>query len=261
MRRIKLHIEYDGSSFHGWQKQLNPPLASVQQALEEAVTRMTGQVVDIIASGRTDAGVHATGMVAHFETQRDFDVHTFRNALNAQTGPEITIYKVEEVTEDFHARFSAIGRRYKYIIFNRRQMSPHWVKRAGHVRYELDFEKMQRAAQHLVGAHNFNAFRSSKCEAKSPNTEIYSLKLSKEGHFITAEIHGRAFLHNMIRIIMGTLVDIGRGKLPESQIQQALASHKREDAGVTLMPDGLYFTEAAYAEHEIISTTDLPPAK
>lgn len=256
MRRIKLHIEYDGSAFHGWQKQLKPALPSVQQALEDAIARMTGEETVVTACGRTDAGVHATGMVAHFDTSRDFDVHTFRNALNAQTDKNIGIYKVEEVTEDFHARYSAIGRAYRYVIFNRRQMSPLHVNRASHVRYQLDVDKMARAAQDLIGAYNFNAFRSSKCEAKSPNTEILSLKLWQEGDFIYTEIKGRAFLHNMIRIIMGTLVDIGRGLLPEDQIKRALTSHDRSDAGVTLVPEGLYFTEAFYEEHEVISTTD-----
>lgn len=256
MRRIKLHIEYDGSAFHGWQKQLKPALPSVQQALEDAVQRMTGEETVVNACGRTDARVHATGMVAHFDTTKDFDVHTFRNALNAQTPVQIGIYKVEEVTEGFHARHSAIGRAYRYVIFNRRQMSPLHVNRASHIRYDLDVEKMARAAQDLIGYHNFDAFRSSKCEAKTPMTELQSIKLWQEGDFIYTEIKGRSFLHNMIRIIMGTLVDIGRGKLPEEQIKKALESTNRTDAGITLMPEGLYFTDALYDEHPVIDTTD-----
>lgn len=256
-RNIKLTIEYDGSNYFGFQLQKEPALPTIQEEIEKALLILTKQKQSVIVAGRTDKGVHARAQVCNFITDCKYPLIAFLDGLNRFLPDDIAVTKAEDVDLDFHARFSARGRKYEYYILNRRSKSAIHNKRATIIREPLDIDKMQQAANFLIGAHDYSSFRASACQAKTPNTEIYSIKLEKEFYgddvMIKVSIHGRAFLHNMVRIIMGTLVEIGMHREPIEFAKNALEAKNRDAAGPTLKPFGLFFVGVDYNDNNKIN--------
>jgi tRNA pseudouridine38-40 synthase len=245
MTRWKLIVEYDGRPFVGWQRQDNGP--SVQQALEEAVQRLTGEAVRIHGAGRTDAGVHALGQVAHVDIAKELTDRSVRDGLNFHLRPNpVAILSAEPVADDFHARLSAIGRGYVYRIVNRRAPLTLDAGRAWLVWRHLDAEKMHEAAQVLVGHHDFTSFRASLCQARSPVKTLDLLEVRRHGVEIRVIARARSFLHHQVRNMVGTLVLTGEGKWTAADVRAALEARDRAKAGPTAPPDGLYFTDVVY---------------
>lgn len=245
MQRWKLTVEYDGRPFVGWQRQDNGP--SVQQSLEEAVQRLSGEVVRVHGSGRTDAGVHALGQVCHFDLEKSFTGLKLRDALNFHLKPApIAVLEVEAVTGDFHARLTSTGRAYVYRIVNRRAPLALDSGRAWHVTRPLDAEAMHAAAQVLVGQHDFSSFRAALCQAKSPVKTLDRLDVERQGDEIRVHAAARSFLHHQVRNMVGTLELVGAGKWSVDDVRRALEARDRAKAGPTCPPDGLYFKLACY---------------
>ncbi len=251
-RRIKLTLEYDGTPYCGWQRIKEGP--SVQAELEKALQEITGEKIEIFAAGRTDKGVHALGQVVHFDTVGDRKLINFLDGLNATTSQNIAVIKVEEVESDFHSRFSAVRRRYKFLVFNRRHIRPTLYKKVTLVRKSLDFEDMQEAAELLPqGEGDWSAFRSSECQSKTPMVFIDEIALYKaEKDLIVLEIQGNHFLHHMVRIIMGTLVEVGLGKREAKSMLELFENKDRRQAGFTIEPEGLYLEEILYKPHVVL---------
>jgi len=243
--RWKLTLEYDGRPFVGWQRQENGP--SVQQVLEEAIQKFSGETVRLHGSGRTDAGVHALAQVAHFDLEKPCAAETVRGALTFHSRPwPVAILDVEAVGEDFHARFSATGRRYLYRIINRRPPLTLDAGRAWHVMRPLDAGAMHEAAQFLIGRHDFSSFRASLCQAASPVKTLDRLEVRRAGPEIEITAAARSFLHHQIRNIVGTLELVGAGKWRPERVRDALEARDRRHGGPTAPPDGLYFAGAFY---------------
>ena len=243
--RWKLTLEYDGRPFVGWQRQENGP--SVQQVLEEAIEKFSGEVVRLHGSGRTDAGVHALAQVAHFDLEKSVGAETVRGALTFHSRPwPVAILAVEAMPGDFHARFSATGRRYLYRIVNRRPPLTLDAGRAWHVMRPLDADAMHESAQFLIGRHDFSSFRASLCQAASPVKTLDRLEVRRAGQEIEITAAARSFLHHQIRNIVGTLELVGAGKWRPEQVRDALEARDRRHGGPTAPPDGLYFAGACY---------------
>ncbi len=246
MPRYRITVEYDGSPFVGWQRQENGP--SVQQALEEAISAMTGESVRVQGAGRTDAGVHALGQVAHFDLHRAFPPHRLREGLNYHLRPApIVILAAEEVTTDFHARFSATRRHYLYRILNRRAPPALERNRVWHVPVPLDAGIMHEAAQVLVGRHDFTTFRASQCQADSPVRTLDFIDVERQGDEIRIRTHARSFLHNQVRSIVGSLKLVGEGKWTAGDLRRALEACDRTACGPVAPPYGLYLVCVDYA--------------
>lgn len=246
MIRYKLTLEYDGTTLCGWQRQLDTPTG--QGYLEEAVYRFCGEKVTVHCAGRTDAGVHATGQVVHFDLEKDSEPFRVQDALNAHLRHfPLSVLAVEKTDETFHARFSAIGRRYLYRIINRRAPLVLEAKRAWQIAVPLNVEAMQDAAQILVGTHDFTTFRASECQGKTPVKTLEELRIERIG---TDEIHihaaARSFLHHQVRNMVGTLSLIGHGKWDKVRLTAALEAKNRKQGGPTAPPEGLYFTHVYY---------------
>lgn len=245
MPRYKLTIEYDGTPFCGWQRQGNG--MSVQAAVEQAILKFCQAEVTVVAAGRTDAGVHATGQVIHAELPKDFPADRVRDALNYHLKPHpVAVRAAEVVAEDFHARFSATGRAYLYRIVNRRAPLALDRDRAWWVPQALDADAMQRAAAVLVGHHDFTTFRASECQAKSPMKTLDVLDVSRRGEDITVVTAARSFLHHQVRNMVGTLKLVGEGKWTPDDVRAALAAKRREAGGPTAPACGLYLTGVRY---------------
>jgi len=245
MTRYRLTLEYDGGPFVGWQRQENGP--SVQQALEEAVFAFSGERVTAFAAGRTDAGVHALGQVAHFDLARETTAATVMDAVNFHLKPNpVAVLAAEAVPADFHARFSAKARAYRYRILNRRAPLALERGRVWQVAHALDAEAMHAAAQHLVGHHDFTSFRSSICQAASPEKTLDRLVVRRAGEAVEIEAGARSFLHHQVRNMVGTLKLVGEGKWTADDVAAALAARDRAKAGPTAPPEGLYLTEVCY---------------
>jgi tRNA pseudouridine38-40 synthase len=243
--RFKVTLEYDGGAFVGWQRQDNGP--SVQQALEEAICRFCGETVDCFAAGRTDAGVHAWGQVAHFDLVREAAADTVRDALNFHLKPApVAVLKAEAVGADFHARFSAKARLYLYRIVNRRAPLAIERGRAWLVWGPLDAGAMHEAAQLLVGHHDFSSFRASLCQADSPMKTLDVLDVTRSGDEVRVAARARSFLHHQVRNMVGTLKLVGEGKWTKDDVAHALAARHRSAAGPTAPAEGLYLTEVWY---------------
>lgn len=250
MMRFKIILEYDGVGLVGWQRQDNGP--SVQGAVEKAVYGFCGEHVTVEGAGRTDAGVHALAQVAHFDLARAAEAKTVRDALNdhlrrGAEGPrQIVVLAAEAVAKTFHSRFSAVRRRYVYRIVNR--AAPLALKRgrAWHVFTRLDEGHMARAAGRLVGKHDFTTFRSVHCQAASPVKTLDALEVRRDGEHIEVEAVARSFLHNQVRAMTGTLVQVGEGKLTEDEVAAALELRDRAASGPTAPPYGLYLAEVGY---------------
>jgi tRNA pseudouridine38-40 synthase len=243
--RWRLTIEYDGGPFMGWQRQDNGP--SVQQQVEAAIFRMTGELAAVHGAGRTDSGVHALAMSAHVDIQKHLTAHRLRDGLNALVRPDpIAILEASEVADDWHARFSCIGRRYEYRILNRRAPPAVERGRLWHVAAPLAVEAMAEGAAHLVGRHDFTTFRSAQCQSKDPVKTLDRLEIVRDGDCLRIEAAARSFLHHQVRSMVGCLVMVGRGQWMPGDIKTALDARDRAALGLNAPPQGLYFVEAIY---------------
>ncbi len=249
MPRYRITIEYDGTPFVGWQRQANGP--SVQQALEEAIARLTGETVTVQGAGRTDAGVHARGQVAHFDLSRPFSLRSLRDGLNHHLRPApVVVLAAAEVDESFHARFSAVRRTYLYRILNRRSPPALDRQRVWHVPVPLDAGVMHEAAQVLVGRHDFTTFRASQCQAASPVKTLDAIRVERQGEEVRLHVSARSFLHNQVRSIAGSLKLVGEGKWTAGDLRAALEARDRTACGPVAPPEGLYLVQVEYPDSE-----------
>ena len=245
MTRWRLTVEYDGGPFMGWQRQDHGP--SVQQTLEEALRKMTGEQSAVHAAGRTDAGVHALAMSAHVDVMKSLTAHRLREGLNALVRPHpVSVLEAEPVADDWHARFSCVGRRYRYRILNRRAPPAVDAGRVWHIALPLDAEAMGEGAAHLVGRHDFTTFRSAHCQSDSPVKTLDLLDVARVGEEIHVMAAARSFLHHQVRSMVGCLALVGRGQWQPRDIKEALEARDRAALGFNAPPDGLYFVEAVY---------------
>jgi tRNA pseudouridine38-40 synthase len=242
--RFKLIVAYDGSDFHGWQ--IQPNGRTVQQALEEAVTRFTGETVRVAAAGRTDAGVHAAGQVVSFTLRAPRAPDVVQRALNALTPRDISITAVETVADGFDPRRAARSRTYVYRIWNARWPSPFWRRYAWHVGRPLDADAMRTAAAALLGEHDFSAFQAADCDADNPVRRVLRSELERREPLLTYTIEATAFLRHMVRTVIGTLVEIGSGERPATDVPRLLAARDRTQAGVTAPACGLCLARVSY---------------
>jgi len=247
MTRFALTLEFDGGPFMGLQRQAHGP--SVQQAVEEAVLAVTGEEVTMHSAGRTDSGVHALAMVSHVDVAKEITAFRLMEALNARLRPApVAVIGCKAKPGDWHARFSCIGRRYIYRIRNRRAPLTLERGRAWQIARPLDEGAMHRAAQALVGLHDFTTFRSAHCQAESPVKTLDRLDVRREGELIEVEAAARSFLHHQVRSMVGTLALVGLGQWREEQVADALAAKDRAALGLNAPAEGLYFVEAIYPE-------------
>ncbi len=244
MRNIKLTIEYDGKDFNGWQKQ--PNKLNIQGTIEKTIESIVGHSVNLTASGRTDAGVHAFGQVANFKTDSKIPIEKFAIAINSRLKKSIVIKNAEEVDEKFHSRLNCMQKTYRYVINNSEQGTAIYRNLEYHISNNLDVAKMQEAAKYFEGEHDFKAFKASGTSSKNSVRTIYKADVYKKDERIYIELTGSGFLYNMVRIISGTLVEVGMGKLKPSDIPKIIASQKRENAGKTLPAHGLYLVKVEY---------------
>ena len=245
MKNIKLTIEYDGTNYHGWQVQ--PNATTVQGRIVEAIETLTGEHVKLIGASRTDEGVHALGQVANFFTNAKIASDKFCLALNAHLPDDIVVIRSEEVPDEFNARYDSRGKKYRYIIHNRYTRSALWDKRAYHVKHRLNVDLMNNAAKFLVGTHDFSSFRASGGGAKTSIRTIHDVCVTKQqDDLVVIEIRGDGFLYNMVRIVAGTLVDIGVKDVDPTRMRRILDAMDRKVAGHTAPPQGLYLVDVYY---------------
>lgn len=255
--RIAIGVEYDGSEFCGWQTQEG--VRTVQASVEQALSTVANHKVRVICAGRTDTGVHGLGQVIHFDTQAQRSLRSWVLGGNANLPRDVSLLWAAEVEEDFHARFCAQSRRYRYVILNR------WVRpglqrgRVTWVHSRLDVDAMRAATQYLVGEHDFSSYRALACQAKSPVRHIYSLEVERAGEYVYLDVHANAFLHHMVRNIAGVLITIGKAERPPEWAREVLELRDRAQGGITAPPDGLYFVQAVYAEHFQLPNRICPP--
>ncbi|CAN5745909.1 tRNA pseudouridine(38-40) synthase TruA [soil metagenome] len=261
MKRLVIGVQYDGSCWHGWQTQPNGK--TVQDVLETALGLFAKFPIATVCAGRTDAGVHALEQIVHFDTHLDRSMHSWISGVNAFLPPSIVIRWIKEIEfldpsaqDNFHARFSAYARTYHYIIYNNPIRSPMWAQRAGWVFRPLDVDKMRQAAMHLIGEHDFTTFRAASCQAKSPVKHMYEIQIRQQGALIVFTLRSNAFLHHMVRNIVGALIFIGNGKKEPEWMASILVSRDRSLSAPTFMPDGLYLAKVEYDKK-----WDLPQTK
>ncbi len=245
--RFALGIEYDGSAFHGWQKQ--PAGDTVQDVLEAALTQIAGEPVGVVCAGRTDAGVHATGQVVHFDSEAERPLTAWVRGVNTFLPPSVAVRWAQPVSSDFHARFSATGRCYRYLLINRPQRTGVWHGRAGWCHQPLEVAAMQEAANQLLGEHDFSAFRAADCQAKSPRKTMRRAEVRRVGDLVVFDFEAGAFLHHMVRNLVGSLVYIGQGKHPPAWMSDLLAMKDRRLAAPTFSAAGLYLRDVNYDSH------------
>lgn len=244
LRRLKCVVAYDGTDFSGFQVQ--PDQVTVQGEIEAALQRITGEEIQIVGSGRTDAGVHARGQVIHFDTASSIPLEKWGLVLNNQLPDAIVVRSVEEAESTFHARFDVQIKEYRYCIDNNPVADVFRHRYADHVRFPLDVEAMQRAARHLVGEHDFTSFCSAKTYVEDKVRTVYDLTVEREGREVWVTCRGNGFLYNMVRIIVGTLVEVGQGKRLPDELVDILAARDRERAGKTAPAKGLTMWEVVY---------------
>jgi tRNA pseudouridine38-40 synthase len=249
-QRYALGVQYDGREWLGWQSQ--PGAQTVQDTLELALSRFVDETVRVTAAGRTDSGVHAIGQVVHLDTGAVRADQSWVRATNSLLPASIAVTWARAVSEGFHARFSAIARTYYYVLHVAPVRSPHCAGRAGWCHAALDIGRMRRAAQALVGQHDFSALRSAQCQAKSPIKTVHELELLERGSFIVLRVRADAFLHHMVRNLVGCLVAVGRGREQPEWLAEVIDSRDRARAAATYAPDGLYLADVEYpAQYEI----------
>ena len=242
--RIALGVEYDGTPYAGWQSQADG--RTVQDVLQKALSQIACETITVIAAGRTDTGVHAIEQVAHFDTQALRPITAWVRGVNALLPPSVSVLWAHPVSDEFHARFSAQARSYRYYLFCRPVRSALRFSKIGWCHQPLDVEKMQVAAQYLLGEHDFSAFRASECQAKSPIKTIAQIKMAQEDDIISLDLTANAFLHHMVRNIVGCLVYVGNGKHQPEWMLEVLESRQRSRAAPTFSPDGLYLRRISY---------------
>ncbi len=245
MTRWKLTLEYDGTGFCGWQRQEHD--LSVQQVLEEAILKFSGEAAALHVAGRTDAGVHAKAQVAHFDLEKEFDAKTVESAINFYVRPHrVCVLAAEEVPETFHARFDAKQRSYRYLLVNRRPPLALLAHRAWHFPRPLTLAPMQEAAALLLGKHDFSTFRAAHCQANSPIKTLDKLTVAQDGYTFVFETEARSFLYHQVRNMVGTLAMVGTGQWSVADFAAAFAAADRTKGGPTAPPEGLYFWGVAY---------------
>lgn len=244
MRNIKLTIEYDGTNYVGWQRQKNG--TSIEETIEKAIMNITGENVKIIGSSRTDAGVHAKGQTANFYTMSKIPDLKFASAINSKLPRDIVILEALDVDKNFHSRYSSIGKRYSYKILNRKQPPAYFKNFVEHCPYELNYSHMVSASGAFLGKHDFTAFKSTGSSAKTSIRTIKMIELTKNDDLITINIEGDGFLYNMVRIIAGTLIDVGRGRICPDSIMDIIESRDRGKAGKTAGASGLCLERVYY---------------
>ena len=243
-RKIALGIEYDGSKYYGWQRQNE--VRSVQEKLEKALSRVANEPISVFCAGRTDAGVHATGQVVHFETSVERKDAAWTLGVNANLPGDIAVRWVKDVPDDFHARFSATARRYRYIIYNQRLRPAVLQQGVTHFYHPLDEKRMHRAAQSLIGENDFTSFRAVQCQSRTPWRNVMHINVARYGAYVVIDIKANAFVHHMVRNITGSLMEVGCGNQPESWIAQLLAAKDRTLAAATAKAEGLYLVAVDY---------------
>lgn len=246
--RIALSLEYDGAAFSGWQKQLSPMLATIQMEVETALSKIANHPVVVSCAGRTDAGVHATCQVIHFDTQADRGEKAWIVGSNSLLMKSVRVLTATRVAPDFHARFSATSRRYHYVILQRKIAPAILYKRVTHIAQELDVEAMNTAAQALLGEQDFSSFRAAGCQSKTPFREVTRANVYRQGAFVILDIQANAFLQHMVRTIVGSLLEIGQGRRSPDWLGELLSRRDRTEAGVTAPPDGLYLVAVTYPD-------------
>ena len=244
--RIALGVEYDGGAWRGWQTQ--PGGGTVQDALEAALSRIAGAPIAVVCAGRTDAGVHAAGQVVHFDTQAARPLTAWVRGANSFLPPAVAVRWAQPVGDAFHARFSAYGRCYRYLLLNRPQRPGVWHGRAGWYHRPLDEARMQRAADLLLGEHDFSAFRAADCQARTPVKTMRHAEVRRVGEMLVFDFEAGAFLHHMVRNLVGSLVYVGQGKHPPEWIGELLAARDRTLAAPTFAAAGLYLVGVRYEE-------------
>ncbi|PRY96610.1 tRNA pseudouridine38-40 synthase [Jezberella montanilacus] len=254
--RLALGISYDGRPWQGWQTQ--PHGLTLQDCLESSIESFTACHHPTTCAGRTDTGVHATAQVVHFDTDIDRPMESWVRGLNSKLPDSISVQWGQVVPDSFHARFSARARSYTYLVLNSRVRQPLWAGRAGWVFRSLDFEAMKLAASSLIGEHDFSSFRSSQCQAKSPVRTMTRLDVTKSGDLIIFHLQANAFLHHMVRNIVGALLQIGQGRQPVDYIVHTLNARDRTLAAPTFAPDGLYLTDVHYPDITLPKSRKLP---
>ncbi len=256
MQRIALSVEYDGREYHGWQRQKH--CLGVQEVLERALEKIAQQQIEVICSGRTDAGVHGLGQVVHFDTAVTRPLSAWVGGVNRHLPANVSVHWAQVVDPLFHARYTAIARSYRYVIRNSQIPSALMQGRMALIFNELDAGMMNRAAQALVGEHDFSAFRAVGCQAQHARRSLESISVRRCNEMVYVDITANAFLYNMVRIIVGTLIRVGHGKASETWVAELLAARSREHLGVTAPPDGLYFLGPHYESKWSIPCTALP---
>lgn len=244
--RIALGIEYNGSDFYGWQAQRG--LATVQGVLEEALAKVANEPIYLFCAGRTDADVHATGQVVHFDTRAKRHMDAWIWGTNAHLPPSVVVRWAKHVDYHFHARFKAIARRYRYVIFNHPIRPGLLQSRVSWHYYPLDVDKMREAGALLIGEQDFSSFRSSQCNSKSPMRNVTDFSIERRGDFVMIEIEANAFLHHMVRNIVGSLMKVGSGVRDIAWMQEVIEAKSRQKAAETAPPDGLYLIRVRYPE-------------
>ncbi|UXY13735.1 tRNA pseudouridine(38-40) synthase TruA [Chitiniphilus purpureus] len=245
--KYALAIEYDGRAFCGWQVQPDQP--TVQAALEEALARMAGHPVRVHAAGRTDTGVHATGQIAHFDTEAVRPLTAWVRGVNRFLPPGVAVLRAMPVPDDFHARFSACARHYRYLLLNHPVRPALMAGRIGWMHQPLALEPLHAAAALLLGRHDFSSFRAAECQAKTPVKTLHRLEIQRQGHLLVFDFAADAFLHHMVRNMMGALLHVAKGNCPPEWIAALLAARDRALAPPTFMPDGLYLAGVSYPAH------------
>lgn len=258
--RIVLVLEYDGSHYCGWQSQLEG--CSIQDALEAAVSRIAQERIRVITAGRTDTGVHALFQVVHFDTQAQRPINAWVRGVNALLPSDIAVLWATETSDQFHARYSAVERRYLYVLLNQSVRPAIQHARVGWHHQPLELEKMQTAANYLIGEHDFSAFRAAECQAKSPIRTITHLSIARHGNTFIFDVRANAFLHHMVRNIIGCLVYVGKQKYPSEWMHELLHSCNRTHAAPTFSAAGLYLAGVKYAGEwpmlDIVGTPIIP---
>ncbi|MCO4784613.1 tRNA pseudouridine(38-40) synthase TruA [Marinomonas atlantica] len=257
-QKVVLVVEYDGAVYKGWQAQ-KFDVATVQECLEEALSKIANHPVTVICAGRTDAGVHASAQVVHFETESDRPIRAWTLGVNTNLPPDISVKAARVVDADFHARFSAQSRRYRYVIYQSEFRPAVLGKGVTWTHKSLDVAAMQRACEFFKGTHDFTSYRAVGCQAKSPVRTILNFSVDQYGQYIVLDVRANAFLHHMIRNFAGVLMTIGAGEQPVEWAKQVLDAKDRSQGGVTAPPYGLYFVDAEYPSHFEVPKPPLGP--
>jgi tRNA pseudouridine38-40 synthase len=255
--RIALGVEYMGAAYSGWQRQAS--VDAVQTRVEDGLESIIRQAISVTCAGRTDAGVHATAQVVHFDSPVARPLKAYTRGMNTVLPKDIAITWARPVSSEFHARFSAKSRRYRYVIYNNQLRSGLFNSGLTHVHQPLNVSLMQEAAQSLLGKHDFTSFRASHCQSKTASRNIHHIKLYRQQQYIVVDVKANAFLHHMVRNIVGSLIDVGIGEKPVSYIADVLAMKDRTKASTTAKPNGLYLVEVEYDSHFGLEKTDIGP--